>query len=109
VTGIELNADVVSANYFGALDLPLMAGQMFPDHRIPGQGRVGAINQEAADLYFNGKPLGAGVIDDNTGVRTEMALKATFRWRKQPGPCQRPRIAASSGSHRNPSTLRGDI
>jgi ABC-type lipoprotein release transport system permease subunit len=71
VAGVELNADVVSANYFGALDLPLIAGQKFPDHRIPGQARSGVINQEAADLYFNGKPLGAGVIDDS-GVRTEI-------------------------------------
>jgi ABC-type lipoprotein release transport system permease subunit len=71
VEGIELNADVVSANYFGTLDLPLIAGQEFPEHRIPGQGRVGVINQEAADLYFNGKPLGAGVID-GSGVRTEI-------------------------------------
>jgi ABC-type antimicrobial peptide transport system permease subunit len=71
VTGIELSADVVSANYFGALDMTLIAGQKFPEHRIPGHGRVGVINQEAADLYFNGKPLGAGVIDDG-GVRTEI-------------------------------------
>jgi ABC-type antimicrobial peptide transport system permease subunit len=69
--GIELNADVVSANYFAALDLPLIAGQNFPGHRIPGQGRVGVINQEAADLYFSGKPVGSGVIDDG-GVRTEI-------------------------------------
>jgi len=71
VTGIELNADVVSANYFGALDMPLIAGKNFPERRIPGQGRVGVINQEAADLYFNGRPLGAGVIDES-GVRTEV-------------------------------------
>jgi hypothetical protein len=32
---------------------------------------VGVTNQEAADLNFNGKPLGAGVIDDS-GVRTEI-------------------------------------
>jgi ABC-type antimicrobial peptide transport system permease subunit len=70
-TNIELDANVVSANYFRALDLPLIAGQQFPEHQIPGQGRVGLINQEAADLYFNGKSPGVGVIDD-TGVRTEI-------------------------------------
>ncbi len=69
--GIELNSDVVSAKYFGALDLSLIAGQTFPEHRIPGRGRVGVINQEAANLYFNGKPVDAGVIDDR-GVRTEI-------------------------------------
>ncbi len=70
-TDIELNANVVSPNYFGALDLPLIAGQEFPEHQVPGQGRVGVINQEAADLYFNGKALGAAVIDES-GVRTEI-------------------------------------
>ena len=71
VAGVELNSDVVSADYFEALDLPLIAGHKFPEHRIAGQGRVGVINQEAADLYFNGRPVGAGVIDDR-GVRTEI-------------------------------------
>jgi hypothetical protein len=69
--GIELSADVVSASYFSALDLPLIAGHKFSEHQIPGQGRVGLINQEAADLYFSGKPLATGVIDDS-GVRTEI-------------------------------------
>jgi ABC-type antimicrobial peptide transport system permease subunit len=69
--GIELNADVVSANYFGALDLQLIAGHKFSQHPISGQGRVGVINQEAANLYFNGEALGAAVIDDR-GVRTEI-------------------------------------
>jgi ABC-type antimicrobial peptide transport system permease subunit len=32
---------------------------------------VAVVDQEAADLYFNGKPSGAAVIDD-TGVRTEI-------------------------------------
>jgi ABC-type antimicrobial peptide transport system permease subunit len=69
--GIELNANVVSENYFGALDMPPIAGQEFHGGRLFGQGRVGIINQEAADLYFNGRPIGAGVIDDR-GVRTEI-------------------------------------
>lgn len=68
---IELSANVVSASYFNALDMPLIAGQRFPQDRIAGQGRVGVINQEAADLYFNGKPLGAGVTDES-GIRTEI-------------------------------------
>ena len=68
---LELNANVVSASFFNALDLPLIAGRTFPDHRIPALGRVAVINQEAADLYFNGKPLDAAVISDD-GVRTEV-------------------------------------
>lgn len=69
--GIELDENVVSANYFAALGMPFIAGQPFPNYQIPGQGRVAVINQEAADLYFSGNPLGAGVIDEN-GVRTEI-------------------------------------
>jgi predicted lysophospholipase L1 biosynthesis ABC-type transport system permease subunit len=38
---------------------------------MSGQCRVGLINQEAADLYFGGKPIGASVIDER-GVRTSI-------------------------------------
>jgi ABC-type antimicrobial peptide transport system permease subunit len=68
---IELSAEVVSANYFRALDMPVLAGRMFSsDPRGDGQ-RGAVINQEAADLYFEGKPLGAGVIDER-GIRTQI-------------------------------------
>ena len=71
IAGMDLNVNVVSANYFDALGLPLIAGQKFSARPIPGLGRVGVINQEAANLFFNGKPLGAAVIDDR-GIRTEI-------------------------------------
>ncbi|UWZ85548.1 ABC transporter permease [Occallatibacter riparius] len=71
VTGIELSANVASANYFRALDMTTIAGRIFSDDRIAGQPRVAVVNQEAADLYFDHKPLGAGVIDES-GVRTEI-------------------------------------
>ncbi|HEY1902689.1 MAG TPA: ABC transporter permease [Terracidiphilus sp.] len=67
----ELSVNVVSPSYFNALDLSLVAGHQFPDHQMPGQVRVGVINQEAADLYFSGKPVGAEITDDR-GVRTEI-------------------------------------
>jgi hypothetical protein len=51
------------------MGLSLSAGQLFVDHEESGQYRVAVINQEAADLYFSGKPLGTGIID-NDGVRT---------------------------------------
>jgi ABC-type lipoprotein release transport system permease subunit len=69
--GIELNANIVSASYFNALDMPLVAGRKFGEDRVSGEGRVAVINREAADLYFNGRLLSAGVIDDG-GVRTEV-------------------------------------
>ena len=68
---IELSANSVSAKYFSALDMQLIAGQMFRGGEARGQERVAVVNQEAADFYFNGKPLGAAVIDDG-GVRTEI-------------------------------------
>jgi ABC-type lipoprotein release transport system permease subunit len=86
---IELSANAVSANYFTALGMPLIAGQSFHENRIPGQGRVGVINQEAADLYFNTKPLGAAVID-NSGLRTAIIgvvrpqVFGTFEQRAEP-------------------------
>ena len=67
----ELNVNVVSPGYFKTLGMSLVAGQKFSDQQVAGQGRIGILNQEAADLYFGGKPLGAAVIDDR-GVRTEI-------------------------------------
>lgn len=69
--GFELSTDIVSANYFGALDMPLIMGRKFLEHPVSGEGRVAVINQEAANFYFNGKPLGSAVVDDR-GVRTEI-------------------------------------
>ena len=68
LTSAELSGNVVSPGYFNALDLSLAAGRHFAAHQMPGQGRVGIVNQEAADLYFNGKPVGAGIIDDQGAV-----------------------------------------
>ena len=67
----ELDVNVVSPNYFATMGLPRVAGQMFPDDPAPRGCRTGVINEEAADLYFGGKALGAAVIDDS-GRRTEI-------------------------------------
>ena len=68
----ELNVNVVSSGYFETLGMSLIAGQeVLSDHQVAGQGRIGILNQEAADLYFSGKSLGAAVIDDR-GVRTQI-------------------------------------
>ncbi len=66
---VELNVNSVSQSYFDELGLSLVAGQEFPKLPLPGRDRVAVINQEAADLYFTGNPLGAGLIDDY-GVRS---------------------------------------
>ena len=89
LTTAELDMNVVSPSYFNAMELSLVAGQEFTDHQMPGECRVGVINQEAADLYFGGKPAGAAVIDDQ-GVRTAIIgivrakLLGAFQQQAQP-------------------------
>jgi hypothetical protein len=85
----ELDLNVVSPNYFSIMGWPVVAGQLFPDDPTPHGCRVGVVNQEAADLYFNGKSVGMWVIDDS-GRRTEIigvvhsAPLGTFQRRVEP-------------------------
>ncbi|MGD0299022.1 MAG: ABC transporter permease [Bryobacteraceae bacterium] len=85
----ELDLNVVSPNYFSIMGWPVVAGQLFPDDPTPHGCRVGVVNQEAADLYFNGNAVGVWVIDD-TGRRTEIigvvhsAPLGTFQRRVEP-------------------------
>ena len=84
-----LDANVVSASYFAAMGLSLIAGRVFPDDPAPGGCRVGVINQEAAELYFGGNAVGGAVID-SAGRRTEIvgvvhsALLRTSQRRAEP-------------------------
>jgi len=64
---IELNVNFVSSSYMQTFGLSLVSGHWFPDReqfsdQCPG---VGVINEEAADLYFGGTPLGAEIIDES--------------------------------------------
>ncbi len=71
-TTIAMNTNFVSPNYLRALGLSLIDGQWFPEHQVAGEcRRLGVINEEAADLYFGGRAMGAALID-NIGVRTEI-------------------------------------
>jgi hypothetical protein len=71
-SSIEMNVNFVSPGYLRALGLSLIDGQWFSDHEVAGECRhFGVINQEAADLYFGGRALGAALID-NIGMRTEI-------------------------------------
>jgi ABC-type lipoprotein release transport system permease subunit len=87
---IELDSNVVSAGYFAVMGWPLVAGRMFPDDPKPRGCPVGVVNQEAADLYFHGNAVGASVIDDHSGRRTEIigvvhsAPLGTFQSRVEP-------------------------
>jgi ABC-type lipoprotein release transport system permease subunit len=68
---VELDSNVVSASYFGVMGWPVVAGRIFPSDAKPGGCREGVVNQEAADLYFKGNPVGASIIDE-VGRRTEI-------------------------------------
>ena len=84
-----LDANVVSASYFHAIDVSPAAGRIFPDDSAQRGCRVGVVNQDAADRYFDGNALGAAVID-NAGRRTEIigvvpsAMLGTFQRRAEP-------------------------
>jgi predicted permease len=66
-----LDANVVSRSFFGAMDLPPVAGALFFEDPEPGDCRVGVVNEEAAELYFGGRAVGGAVIDDS-GIRTNI-------------------------------------
>ena len=88
LASVELDANVVSASYFHAMGLSLIAGQGF-DQPTPGGCRIGVINQEAANLYFGGQAVGAAVIDDQgrrTGIVGVVHSKplGTFQRRAEP-------------------------
>ena len=70
-TSIAMNVNFVSPGYLHASGLSLVDGQWFPEHEDGECRRLGVINQEAADLYFGGRALGAALIDD-IGDRTEI-------------------------------------
>jgi ABC-type lipoprotein release transport system permease subunit len=66
-----LDAQVVSANYFGRMGFRTLAGEVFTERSRRAACRVAVLNQEAADRYFGGGAVGAAVIDA-TGRRTEI-------------------------------------
>jgi MacB-like periplasmic core domain len=68
---VELDANAVSAGYFDVMGWRVVAGRIFPADAKPRGCREGVVNQEAADLYFNGDAVGASVIDE-AGRRTKI-------------------------------------
>jgi hypothetical protein len=64
-----LDVNVVSSNYFQFMDLPTIAGRTFTAQQ--SACRVAVVNQEAADLYFNGDAVGGAFID-RLGRRTSI-------------------------------------
>jgi putative ABC transport system permease protein len=62
---------VASPGYFDDVGIKLVAGQSFTDPAKSGGCRSGIVNQEAADLYFGGRAVGAALIDEQ-GRRTDI-------------------------------------
>ena len=65
-----LDVNIVSAGYFEAMGWALKEGRAFADD-LPGGCRVAVVNEEAAQLHFAGKAVGAAVIDE-VGRRAEI-------------------------------------
>lgn len=64
-----IDVNIVSANYFDAMGMTLVAGELLDADR---RGcRIGVLNEEAAARFFGGHAIGGAVIDAN-GVRTEI-------------------------------------
>ena len=64
-----IDVNIVSGNYFDAMGMTLVAGQLFDAER---RGcRIGVLNDEAAARFFDGNAIGGAVIDAY-GVRTEI-------------------------------------
>jgi ABC-type lipoprotein release transport system permease subunit len=79
-----VDVHIVSANYFDAMGLTRVAGELF---EARGRGcRIGVVNEEAATRYFGGQATGGAMIDAN-GRRTEIVgvvRSATLRTGQRP-------------------------
>ena len=64
-----LDVNIVSANYFDFMGFPLVDGRNFSE--TAGPCRVAIVNEQAADLYFNGDAVGGAIID-RLGRRTRI-------------------------------------
>jgi hypothetical protein len=76
---------VVSSDYFQRMGLTLGAGEVFTDGAPSDVCRAGVINEQAAQLYFDGDAIGGALID-GAGLRTtivgvvhDVRLRATQR------------------------------
>lgn len=58
---IDLDVNIVSADYFEFMGLPLLDGRAFSDRGTAC--RVGIVNQAAADRYFGGAAVGGAIVD----------------------------------------------
>lgn len=64
-----LDVNIVSSNYFEFMGFPLIDGRSFSGSS--DRCRIAIVNEEAADRYFDGKAVGAAIID-RLGRRTRI-------------------------------------
>jgi predicted permease len=65
-----VDAAIVSPQYFPMIGLPATQGRGFGEASV-SDCRIGVINEQAAELYFNGDAVGGAIID-GSGIRTEI-------------------------------------
>jgi predicted permease len=70
-TAAALDSNVVSAGYFAAMGWLPAGGRLFSDRPEAGGCRVAVVNEQAAELHFDGNAVGASVID-SAGRRTQI-------------------------------------
>jgi putative ABC transport system permease protein len=69
---MELNTNVVGADFFATMEIPIMRGRAFgPEDREGGPG-VAIVNEEFARRYFNGDALGKRLKVDSEGEYLEI-------------------------------------
>ncbi len=83
----EIPVRPISAGYFAALDVPMLAGRAFGPEARPDAPGVAVVNQAAAEAFFDGAALGGrltfwGVTREIVGV----AGNETFHGVDQPAP-----------------------
>ena len=67
-----IDVNVVSSNYFDAMSLAPLAGNLLPAVPPAQPCRIGVINQAAAEEYFAGQAVGGAIVDP-AGRRIEIA------------------------------------
>jgi len=87
----ELNANIVSPNYFATMGIPLVQGREFNTDDAAGRPGVIIVNEELARRYFPGQnPLGKRIKTDSEGPYLEIvgvARNAKYRrLREEPLP-----------------------
>lgn len=80
----DVAVTIVSRNYFDLAGLRMIAGKSFSEAR--DACRAAIVNEQAADLYFNGDAVGGAIID-GIGLRTSIiGVVASAKWRATQNP-----------------------